>query len=282
MNTYLDIFINAYKGYADYLWREISFQVSPIWKNYFWMLVLVSGIFFLLEVLRPWRENQARFRKDFWLDFFYMFFNFFLFSLIIYNASSEVIVRLFNNGIISLTGFDLQASNPMQYWPYWAILLTGFLVRDFIQWWVHRLLHKSPSLWEFHKVHHSVEQMGFAAHLRYHWMENVVYRSLEYIPLALLGIGLHDFFLIHIFYKIHTNSCNHHGGTSDQQCIHGLALEKSGDNEPKDACCYQLGDDDEEIENPHVDAHFMLRDGTGKDSIRHGQNSSPGNPNAYH
>ncbi|MEL6254321.1 MAG: sterol desaturase family protein [Bacteroidota bacterium] len=199
MTNYLDIFINAYKGYADYLWREITFQVSPFWKNYFWMLVLVSGIFFLLELKRPWREDQARFRKDFWLDFFYMFFNFFLFSLIIYNASSEVIVRLFNNGIQSLTGFDLQASNPMQYWPYWAVLLTGFLVRDFIQWWVHRLLHKSPTLWEFHKVHHSVEQMGFAAHLRYHWMENVVYRSLEYIPLALLGIGLHDFFLIHIF-----------------------------------------------------------------------------------
>ncbi|MEM8888062.1 MAG: sterol desaturase family protein [Bacteroidota bacterium] len=199
MSTYLDIFINAYKGYADYLWREITFQVSPFWKNYFWMLVLVSGIFFLLELMRPWRADQARFRKDFWLDFFYMFFNFFLFSLIIYNASSEVIVRLFNNGILAVTGLDLQASNPMQYWPYWAILLTGFLVRDFIQWWVHRLLHKSPTLWEFHKVHHSVEQMGFAAHLRYHWMENVVYRSLEYIPLALLGIGLHDFFLIHIF-----------------------------------------------------------------------------------
>jgi len=41
--------------------------------------------------------------------------------------------------------------------------------------------------------------MGFAAHLRYHWMENVVYRTLEYIPLALLGIGLYDFFVIHIF-----------------------------------------------------------------------------------
>jgi len=54
-------------------------------------------------------------------------------------------------------------------------------------------------LWQFHKVHHSVEEMGFAAHLRYHWMENVVYRTLEYIPLALLGIGLYDFFVIHIF-----------------------------------------------------------------------------------
>jgi sterol desaturase/sphingolipid hydroxylase (fatty acid hydroxylase superfamily) len=41
--------------------------------------------------------------------------------------------------------------------------------------------------------------MGFAAHLRYHWMENIVYRTIEYIPLALLGIGLYDFFVIHIF-----------------------------------------------------------------------------------
>ena len=128
-----------------------------------------------------------------------MFFNFFLFSLIIYAAASNVIVDLFNRGIIALTGFDLQASNPMQHWPLWGILLTGFIVRDFVQWWIHRLLHASPRLWEFHKVHHSVAEMGFAAHLRYHWMETVVYRSIEYIPLALLGIGLHDFFLIHIF-----------------------------------------------------------------------------------
>jgi sterol desaturase/sphingolipid hydroxylase (fatty acid hydroxylase superfamily) len=60
-------------------------------------------------------------------------------------------------------------------------------------------LHRSPVLWQFHKVHHSVEQMGFAAHLRYHWMETIVYRSIEYIPLALMGVGLYDFFVIHIF-----------------------------------------------------------------------------------
>ena len=30
-------------------------------------------------------------------------------------------------------------------------------------------------------------------------MENVVYRTIEYIPLALIGIGLRDFFIIHIF-----------------------------------------------------------------------------------
>jgi sterol desaturase/sphingolipid hydroxylase (fatty acid hydroxylase superfamily) len=128
-----------------------------------------------------------------------MFFNFFIVSLIIYNAASDVIVNLFNDSIIAISGFNLQASNPMNGWPLWLILVIGFFVRDFVQWWVHRLLHRSDRLWEFHKVHHSVAEMGFAAHLRYHWMENIIYRTLEYLPLALLGIGLHDFFIIHIF-----------------------------------------------------------------------------------
>jgi sterol desaturase/sphingolipid hydroxylase (fatty acid hydroxylase superfamily) len=123
-----------------------------------------------------------------------------LFSLIIYNAASDVVVNLFNNGIKAISGgFDLQAVNPLRNSPLWLILIIGFFVRDFVQWWIHRLLHRVPRLWEYHKVHHSVEEMGFAAHLRYHWMENVVYRTIEYVPLALLGIGLYDFFIIHIF-----------------------------------------------------------------------------------
>ena len=197
MNNYWDIFVNGYKGYASYIWNDIT---HPSWHSYFYWLILVSLFFLILEVMIPWRKKQAILRKDFWLDAFYMFFNFFIFSLIIYNAASDVIVNLFNNGIKGITGgFDLQASNPLRSFPMWSILLIGFVVRDFVQWWVHRLLHKSDKLWEFHKVHHSVEEMGFAAHLRYHWMENIVYRSIEYLPLALLGIGLYDFFIIHIF-----------------------------------------------------------------------------------
>ena len=197
MQQYWDIFVNGYKSYGSYLWYEIT---HPSFNNYFYWLIGVSLFFFVLEVVIPWRKKQNVFRKDFWLDAFYMFFNFFLFSLIIYNAASDVVVNLFNDGIKSITGgFDLQASNPMNSLPYWSILLIGFMVRDFVQWWVHRLLHRVDFLWNFHKVHHSVEQMGFAAHLRYHWMENIVYRTLEYLPLALLGIGLYDFFIIHIF-----------------------------------------------------------------------------------
>jgi len=197
MGKYWDIFLNGYSGYFNYLKNEIS---HFHWKNYFFWLIIVSLFFFILEVIIPWRKKQATFRKDFWLDAFYMFFNFFIFSLIIYNAASDVVVNLFNDGIKSVSGgFDLQAVNPLKSFPLWSILIIGFIIRDFVQWCIHRLLHKFDFLWRFHKVHHSVEEMGFAAHLRYHWMENVVYRTLEYIPLALLGIGLYDFFIIHIF-----------------------------------------------------------------------------------
>jgi len=195
MKTYWEVFLDGYQGYANYLWDEVR---NPSWHNYFYWLLGVSLVFFFLEVAKPWRKDQPILRKDFWLDLFYMFFNFFLFSLLIYNAASDVVVQLFINGLSYLGITNLVAFEVMT-WPIWSHLLFGFLVRDFVQWWTHRLLHRVPALWEFHKVHHSVQQMGFAAHLRYHWMENVVYRTIEYIPLAFIGIGLRDFFIIHIF-----------------------------------------------------------------------------------
>ena len=61
------------------------------------------------------------------------------------------------------------------------------------------MYHHVNWMWEFHKVHHSTRQMGFAALLRYHWMENILYRTLEYIPLAMIGFSITDFFIVHIF-----------------------------------------------------------------------------------
>jgi len=143
MEKYWDIFVNGYTGYANYLWNDIT---NPSWNSYFYWLILVSVAFFILEVILPWRKGQAILRKDFFMDAFYMFFNFFLFSLVVYNAASDVIVNLFNDGIQAVTNMNLQANNPLNALPYWAILAIGFLVRDFVQWWIHRLLHKSPTL----------------------------------------------------------------------------------------------------------------------------------------
>ncbi|MFT6213711.1 MAG: sterol desaturase/sphingolipid hydroxylase (fatty acid hydroxylase superfamily) [Roseivirga sp.] len=200
IGEYWDLALESYKGYANYVWNEITFQYDykPLWQNYFWGLILVSLFLFAWESLRPWRKEQPKFRKDFWMDAFYMFFNFFLFSLLIFNALSDVFVNLFND-FLSVFGLNNTIAIHIELWPKTLQLFTLFLIRDFIQWWTHRLLHASPRLWEFHKVHHSVEQMGFAAHLRYHWMETIVYRTIEYIPLAMIGFGIDDFFFVHLF-----------------------------------------------------------------------------------
>lgn len=190
----LDVIKSSYIGYYNYLLNEILY---PSWHNYFYWLLGLSLAVWMLELIFPWRKNQAVFRKDFWLDGFYMFFNFFLFSLIGYNAISNVAVDAFNNFLASIGISNLVAINLAEL-PTWSQFLIMFVIADFIQWNIHRLLHRNKYLWEFHKVHHSVQEMGFAAHLRFHWMETVLYKTIQYIPLAMLGFGIQDFFIIHI------------------------------------------------------------------------------------
>lgn len=192
MDKYFDIFA---KGFSDY-WNYIIYDISnPSWNSYFYLLIGVSILFYALEIIFPWRKGQKLIRKDFWLDFFYMFFNFFIFSLIIYNSVSNVFVSLFND-FLAVFGITNIVAIKIDQLAVWVQLFILFLARDFIQWNVHRLLHSVPFLWQFHKVHHSVKEMGFAAHLRFHWMETIVYKFIQYIPLAMLGFGLVEFFIV--------------------------------------------------------------------------------------
>lgn len=191
---YSEIIAQSYSGYYNYLLKEILY---PGWHNYFYWLLGLSLLVWLLEIVFPWRTAQAVVRKDFWLDGFYMFFNFFLFSLIGYNAISNIAVDVFNN-FLSRIGIENLVAINIKSWPVFLQFLLMFVIADFIQWNIHRLLHRVPRLWEFHKVHHSVEEMGFAAHLRFHWMETIIYKTLQYIPLAMIGFGISDFFIIHI------------------------------------------------------------------------------------
>jgi sterol desaturase/sphingolipid hydroxylase (fatty acid hydroxylase superfamily) len=194
MSKYLDIFLQSFSGYWNYLLSEI---LNPSWHNYFYWLIALSVVVWLLELIVPWRKSQSFIRKDFWMDAFYMFFNFFLFSLVLYNGVSNVAVNLFHDLLAGL-GITNIVAIEISSWPVWVQLLFVFVIADFIQWNIHRMLHRNKKLWEFHKVHHSVKEMGFAAHLRFHWMETVVYKSILYIPLSMIGFGIDDFFIVHI------------------------------------------------------------------------------------
>ena len=206
MEKYLQIIFNSFTGYFNYLVQEI---MNPSWNNYFYWFLGLSLLVWLVEIIIPWRKHQKVFRKDFWLDSFYLIFNFFLFSLIGYNAISNVGVALFEDLLYSL-GMENVVAIEVQSFPVWGQLLLMLVVADFIQWNVHRLLHRSDALWKFHQVHHSVKEMGFAAHFRFHFMETIIYKTLQYIPLAMIGFGIQDFFVVHMFTVLvgHLNHAN--------------------------------------------------------------------------
>ena len=200
MDEYWDIFINAYKGYASYLWETIS---NPFLLkgdlNYFYFLLLISVLVWGLEVLIPWRKHQKVIRKDFWLDTFYMFFNFFIFNLLLFVALSDVTVKLIHDSLAPL-GYQGGHLIDLSSWHVGLQLVLFFFISDFVQWNVHILLHRVPFLWKIHKVHHSVKEMGFAAHLRYHFGETLVYNSFKYIVLSMLfGFNIELAFIIHGF-----------------------------------------------------------------------------------
>ncbi len=178
-----EVIVNAYTNYSNYF---VNMIIHPFKNGLspFYFLIFVSLFVWGLEIIWPWRQKQKIIRKDFWLDAFYMFFNYFFFSLLIFSALTNTTAHLFSKLMVAIGLPDGHLIDFMAGMPEWSRILAFFLIYDFVQWAVHNALHRIPILWRFHKVHHSVQEMGFAAHLRYHFMENVVYTLAKFVVLG--------------------------------------------------------------------------------------------------
>lgn len=196
---WLSSFVQSSQDYASWLWDQISFESGTLFGNYFWFLGLISLFFFLFELLVPWRKTEGFFRKGFWLDAFYMYFNFFLLYLVLL-AGLEETTKQSVKTIFSFLGVENQLATEIQKLNLFWKSIIALLIQDFTHWNIHRLMHRVPILWRFHKVHHSVKEMGFAAHLRFHWIEAIVYKAITFLPLYLFfGFDMADFFYLHLF-----------------------------------------------------------------------------------
>ena len=182
MITAMEIIWSSIRGSANWFMRSVTFDV-PWYQNFFWGLILISALVYSLELLFPWRKNQKPIRKDFWLDLLYMFFNFFAFSIVISGIYS-LLGEFFS--IIGIQYNSIQLIDLDGLGVFWSLLIF-FVLLDFVQWLTHIALHRFEALWKFHQIHHSVKEMGFAAHMRYHWMENILYKPLKTIGVMLLG-----------------------------------------------------------------------------------------------
>lgn len=164
--------------------------------NYLYWLLSISLCFAIIERLRPARREQPLVRHQLANDLWYLVFNGHLWAVV----TGGIV------GAAALKMRELVSSIPLlpeQGWldskPFAVQFAVYLAASDFLQWCVHNLLHRIPFLWQFHKVHHSVKTMDWAANFRFHWMELVVYRSLLYLPLLFLGGSGEPLFAVAVF-----------------------------------------------------------------------------------
>lgn len=185
-------------------------MIQIIWdtRGYFFWLLAVSAFCWLLERIMPWRPQQKAWRDQIGQDFFWLVFNGHYAGVLLAAVSNWAIQslnHLWGERLPSLAHIKLLDGSPL-----WVQFLTFLLVKDFLEWCIHNLLHRVPWLWEFHKLHHSITELDWIGNMRFHWMEIVLYRGLTYLPLFLLGVDRRVILWIAVFSTLigHLNHSN--------------------------------------------------------------------------
>ena len=157
-------------------------------------------IFFVAwEFARPWRQKQRQLRKGIGLDAFYTLFNSMLFMAILGTAICGVTHLMFADFLSRFFGIEHMVAIRLNSLPLWLRYVLMILILDFVGYWIHRLLHYSDTLWEFHKIHHSAKELDVFNAIKLHFVESLVYRFFGYVPLGLIGFGAGDVFVVTVF-----------------------------------------------------------------------------------
>jgi len=82
-------------------------------------------------------------------------------------------------------------------------LIFLFMI-DLIYYWMHRIEHKTPFLWAYHKFHHSATEMNVITTRRVHPFEADILLSIFFaFPFALLGVPFSSYLIVRILMKLH-------------------------------------------------------------------------------
>ncbi len=95
--------------------------------------------------------------------------------------------------------------------PFWAALISGLLLYDFSAYWFHRMAHRVPFVWRFHRVHHSDTSLDSSSNFRSHPLEILFwFGASDLVATAVFGLhpmalGLYALILIPAFVIEHAN-----------------------------------------------------------------------------
>jgi sterol desaturase/sphingolipid hydroxylase (fatty acid hydroxylase superfamily) len=144
------------------------------------MAILVGGllIFWIIEGAIPLFPLQYKKKK---LNHAAVNFYFTVMHLVIHTLLAIVIVKL--------SDWCLHQQFGIVYWTNANVLATiiiGVLALDFSSWLVHLVMHKTGTLWRFHLIHHSDNNVDVTTGLRHHPGDSLL-RGVFFIMLIFLS-----------------------------------------------------------------------------------------------
>lgn len=177
-------------SFADYWNYTVTSFDQPDIRNPLIYLFVVYVVTFSIENLAPKRLNYPVVRrKGFFTDLLYLVFIDFTIQVIGLYAIATAFEYITLNVLHSL-GVETPVVDLHAVLPSWARFIVFFIMIDFLQWFAHFLLHRSKFFWQFHKIHHAQEQLGFASTRHFHFGEYLLLKPAFWIPFALCGFQL--------------------------------------------------------------------------------------------
>ncbi len=77
--------------------------------------------------------------------------------------------------------------------PGWAHVLLFLVLTDFLSYWQHRLMHRTPVLWRLHEFHHAAEEFNTLTANREHPLEKAINIALMVVPALVVGLPPSEF-----------------------------------------------------------------------------------------
>lgn len=130
-------------------------------------------------------HEQSTFRKEWLTDC-----AFFLGQYFLWGAVIEFGLSTFDNNTYYLLHSLKSFREAVATQPLWLQILEVIFLCDISIYWGHRLSHKIPWLWRFHRVHHTSVKLDWVAAFREHPVDGFYTRLIENLPAILMGFPL--------------------------------------------------------------------------------------------
>ena len=169
---------------------ELINQLLAIKPNY--ILIGLMVLFYSMEHLLPvefkFKRRPQHLAHSMVLGFIFVIVSFFWATVSVFS------IEWFNKNEIGL--FYLFTM------PAWLKLILSVMLFDLVSYWFHRMAHRLPLVWRFHRVHHSDTSMDASTNFRGHPIEFILWFSISNI-LAAAIFGLSNWSLA-VYYLLVT------------------------------------------------------------------------------